>query len=50
MGDGTEGVLSPELTNEHDPAVSDPTYQAAVSEALDEQGKREASPSADEVP
>jgi hypothetical protein len=50
MGSGTEGILSVELTNEHDPTVSDPAYQAPVPEALDEESKCEASPSADEIP
>lgn len=50
MGDGKRGVLDRELTNEHDPTIADPTDKAAISEALNEQGEREATPSADKVP
>jgi hypothetical protein len=44
------GTPDSELTDEHDPAVSNLTYKTAVSEALDEQGERKTTPSADEVP
>ena len=50
MGGGRKGVPGCELTDEHDPAVGDLTYKTAVSEALDEQGECETTPSADEVP
>lgn len=50
MDDKKEGIPSCGLTNEHDPAVSDLTYQTTVSEALDEQAECETSPSADEIP
>lgn len=49
MGDCKRGVLDRELTNEHDPTVAYLAYKTAISEALDEQGEREATPSADEV-
>jgi len=50
IGDRTEGIHASELTNVHDPAVGDPTDKTAISEALDEQGECETTPSADEVP
>lgn len=39
-----------ELTNEHDPTVSNLTDEAAVSETLYEQAECEATPTADEIP
>lgn len=50
MGDRRETIPAPELTDIHDPAVGDPTDKTAVSEALDEQGECETTPSANEVP
>lgn len=49
MVDCKRGDLDRELTNEHDPTITNPTYKTAIAEALDEQGEREAAPSADEV-
>jgi hypothetical protein len=48
--DDIRRVLSPELTNVHDPPETYLTYQTAVSETLDEEGERETAPAANKIP